>query len=243
MLRNARRAAVAAVGTGRSMVGTTHQQQQPQVLQARYATRVGFYKRRRKLKCPITWDVKPIMMREDTRAMNYRFYMWAWHYTLKRWRANFENITRHLITEFEITELRVPSGMPQLVVKKMMQVAKGEPLVSSRRMDYRDNPYLKDSSNWVFKQEYLTHVRGRTSQFLKEGKTQVEASQLRKDAQAKGRAELDKHKKKGGGIHKAATLRQSGQFSVHFAEMDQVCLCWCFHNTRHIFKLIWLYFS
>ncbi|KAJ9452048.1 hypothetical protein DIPPA_30732 [Diplonema papillatum] len=195
--------------------------------QARYATRVGFWKKHRHLRNPEVRIRRPTMMSEDTRSMGMVFFHWHWMYTIRYWKKKFNELLLHKVTEYELQNEHIPKGKSDVVVRAMLRERKGIPFYNDDPLTFRDNPFAKVSTNWQFERERETELTaslmGRLQYRMKmEGISLEEARRQQADMRQRHRAKKTDLRK--GKFQKIIDYRLKGRLSTHADEMSTVCV-------------------
>eukprot|EP01061_Rhynchopus_euleeides_P013620 TRINITY_DN23702_c0_g1_i1.p1 TRINITY_DN23702_c0_g1~~TRINITY_DN23702_c0_g1_i1.p1 ORF type:complete len:332 (+),score=52.85 TRINITY_DN23702_c0_g1_i1:57-1052(+) len=193
--------------------------------QARFATRVGFWRIRRKLRNPFPRIKKPQMLSEDTRSQAHWYYMMAYHYELKKWRKIFQDAVRHQVTEYEMSTEYVKHGKPDAAVRQMLVLKKGYAPGDTRRLTVRDNPFAMTGVSRTMAKDYKLGFmqKGRLSIIMEaQNKTMEEARKVVIERKAKSlvhRAKMNLRSTKGGLVGRLNEAHRGGKASVHGVEV------------------------
>ena len=198
-------------------------------LQARHATRVGFWRTRRKIRNPYTNSRKPIVLTEDTRSQGLTYELTAYAPELKKWRKRFQDAVRHSVSEFEEAHNFVKHGRDDTVVRKMLHLRKGMSLGDLRRLSMKDNPYALTNTTQMYAKEVLVggnQSTGRLAKIMAEtGKTLDEARKAVLEIKAKSlvhRSKLSLRSRKGGVVGRSQEFGLRGEASEFKDEFSEV---------------------
>eukprot|EP01060_Flectonema_neradi_P025407 TRINITY_DN341_c7_g1_i1.p1 TRINITY_DN341_c7_g1~~TRINITY_DN341_c7_g1_i1.p1 ORF type:complete len:170 (+),score=25.09 TRINITY_DN341_c7_g1_i1:35-511(+) len=147
LLRLPSAASMAASAMRRAAVPTADPHHSSLGCQARFATKVAAFNKKRKNRNPWGRHIKQVQFHEDTRMKEFWQFHDHWRYELRAWKKKFQDVKDQRISKYETVESKIPLNKPMYITFALNAWRKGWPKYLLKSPTMKDNPYVGKANN------------------------------------------------------------------------------------------------